>query len=450
MPHLPIVVIIGRPNVGKSTLFNALAGRRRSIVSAFPGTTRDPVTMRVAAEDLDYLLLDTGGLGGGSKDVAFEKDAAAQSRIALQSADLILFALDARSDLTGSDHTIVDLLRRERKRHVPVIIVATKCDKRGTEEEAVPELQALGIGEQVIPVAAVHMQGIAELEDVIVEQLQKMHFGQETRASSFELRASPPRIAIIGKPNVGKSSVLNALMSEPMRKAAARIVSPIPGTTRDITDTMITAHGKPYVFVDTAGLRRRIHIEGDLEYLSTVQSMHAIEGCDIALLVLDAIEPPSHQDKRLAGHIIAAGKGLIILLNKMDLLTREQKEQCAEEVASAFTFCRYAPLLFVSAVTREGLLKIFPLIDAAHRNRLRRIPVKELREWYLHAVRGVPAKVLASAKHITQAADPPPTFILFVKNPKAVQLSQLRALENRLRTTFAFEGTPVRWVTKKG
>lgn len=450
MARLPVVAIIGRPNTGKSTLFNALTGSRRAIVSDIAGTTRDPVATKVVTDELDYLLLDTGGLGGGSTDTEFEKDAALQSRIALGTADLVLFTLDGRTDLTASDHEVISMLRKERKRHVPVIIVATKCDKRGIEQEAIPEFLSLGITEDVLPVAAVHMQGIGELEDTMIERLKQLHFTKEKPVSGDTNTPAIPRIAVIGRPNVGKSSLLNALMSAPQRKTSARIVSDIPGTTRDVTDTIIVSQERPYVFVDTAGLRRRARVDEKLEYLSYIQSMHAIEDCDVAVLMLDGAEPPSHQDKRIAGLAIDEGKALIILINKEDLLTSEQKKQRTRDIAAAFPFCRFAPILYVSAKERTGLLKLFPLLESCYRNRLRRIPTRELRAWYLAAVRGVPARMLAGGKHITQATDPPPTFVLFVRNPRAIELSQLRYLDNRLRETFGFEGTPVRWVTRKG
>lgn len=459
MGKLPLVAIIGRPNVGKSTLFNALTGTRRAIVSPIPGTTRDPVMMRVEADEVAYLLLDTGGLGGGSSDHALEEDVALQSRLALQSADVILFTLSARDELTASDHVIIDLLRKERRRHVPIIIVATKCDKRGVEEQAMPEFQALGIAEDVLAVSAVHRGGIGELEDAIVHHLKKLHFKKEAHSSQLTAERSP-RVAVVGRPNVGKSSIVNALMPEPMRETIGHIVSPIPGTTRDASDTVIAAHGTSYVFVDTAGLRRKAgqsrlpghssrQAQEDLESLCVIQSMKAIGESDVVILVLDATQPISHQDKRIAGMAIEEGKGLIVLLNKEDLLDAEGKKTRAADVAASLSFCRFAPVLFASGLTREGLRKLFPLIDAVVRNRLRRIAAKDLREWYLGTVRGVPARTLTQSKHITQAAAPPPTFVLFVKNPQAVQVSQLRYLENKIRQTFAFEGTPIRWITKR-
>lgn len=460
MSRLPIVAIIGRPNTGKSTLFNALVGERRAIVSDTPGTTRDPVAGMVETDDVDYLLLDTGGIGGGSEDKSFEHDVEAQSKLAIESADVILFTLNARDELTRSDLTIVEILRRSRKRHVPVIIVATKCDKPGTEETAIPLFEGLSIADDVIATSAVHRQGIGKLEDAVAEHLAKLHFKKEPApkqdsesdaepATSNELTSNPPRVAVIGKPNVGKSSLLNALMPDPMRKTAGRIVSPIPGTTRDSSDTTITSQGKEYVFVDTAGLRRKSRVHRDLEGIAVLQSIKAIQSSEVVLLMLDATEPVSHQDKHIAGMACDEGKAMIIVLNKMDLLNAAQKKERIDEVRGALPFCKFAPLLGVSAVTREGLLKLFPLIDSVYRNRLRRISVKDLRDWYQSAVRTVPAKMLATSKHITQAADPPPSFVLFVKNPRDVQPSQLRALDNNIRRTFGFEGTPIRWILRR-
>ena len=462
MAKLPVVAIIGRPNTGKSTLFNALVGERRAIVSDTPGTTRDPVAGMVETDDVDYLLLDTGGIGGGSEDKSFENDVEKQSKLAIESADVILFTLNARDDLTGSDLTSVEILRRSRKRHVPVIIVATKCDKPGTEETAIPLFEGLSIADDVIATSAVHRQGIGKLEDTVAAHLAKLHFKKEPAAqpaeeeedSGFEENAEKilnqaPRVAVIGKPNVGKSSLLNALMPDPMRKTAGRIVSPIPGTTRDSSDTTITSQGKEYVFVDTAGLRRKSRVHRDLEGIAVLQSIKAIQSSEVVLLMLDATEPVSHQDKHIAGMACDEGKAMIIVLNKMDLLNAAQKKERIDEVRGALPFCKFAPLLGVSAVTREGLLKLFPLIDSVARNRLRRISVRDLRDWYTSAVRTVPAKMLATSKHITQAADPPPSFVLFVKNPRDVQPSQLRALDNNIRRTFGFEGTPIRWILRR-
>lgn len=445
MPRIPTVAIIGRPNTGKSTLFNRLAGSRRALVSEVPGTTRDHVATIIETPELNYLLVDTGGIGGGSEDKELEDDVSAQSVIALESADLILFTINAREEITGSDRTVTDILRKRRQRHVPVILTITKCEDPSLFEDQLHEYHALGIGEDIVPVSAQHNIGLQELEEAIAKHLQALHFVKEPQSAE---ESSMPRIAIIGKPNVGKSSLINALMAEPQLKASPRLVSEIPGTTRDVSDTIVRAGGKEYLFVDTAGLRRKTKIDSPLEQLSAMKSIQAMQNADIVVLLLDASEPISRQEKRIAGLALEASKGIILLVNKIDLLKKDEKEMKRTEIAAILPFCRFAPVIFASAKTREGLLKMFPLLDTVFANRMRRIPTKDLHRWYEHAIGSIPSQALASGKHLTQAKDPPPTFVLFVRDPKAVTVSQLRALENNIRSTFAFEGTPIRWVTK--
>ena len=446
MPKLPTVAIIGRPNTGKSTLFNALVGRRRAIVSDVPGTTRDHVVSRIETPSIDYLLLDTGGIGGGSQDTDFEGDVAAQSMIAIESADVIVFTVNSRDELTSSDFEIVTYLRKRKRSHVPVIIVATKCDNFAEAETRMHQYYGLNIAESVIAVSAIHRIGTEGLEETIVRQLHSLHFTKEQQESPLEHQ--PPRIAIIGKPNVGKSSMINALMSEPERALNERLVSDIPGTTRDSSDSIVRYEEKEYIFVDTAGLRRKSRVKEDLEYLSNVKSIQAVEDSDIVVLVLDATDVISKQDKRIAELAIEEGKGIIFLLNKADLLSAAERKEKEEETRAAFRFCRFAPLLFVSATTRDGLLRLFPLIETVHRNRSRRIPTKELLRWFESVIQHLPAQELSKSKFITQSEGLPPTFVLFVRNPKRIDVSQLRALDNALRTTFAFEGVPIRWITK--
>ena len=466
MSKLPLVAIIGRPNTGKSTLFNRLVGRRVAIESPVAGTTRDHIAHRVETDDADYLLIDTGGMGGGTTDKDFEKDVHAQSAIALAAADVILFTVDGRSELTKSDHQIVTMLRKNRKRHVPVILVITKCDTDGVAEHAEHAFHRLGVAEDIVTTSAAHNRGTDELRELISKQLRKLHFGKEmdpSTGSGGKLKmensddqsdhvslsiSHSPRVAIIGRPNVGKSSLINALMSDPQRKTSPKLVSDIPGTTRDATDTIIRHDDQEYILIDTAGLRRKARIEKDLEGLSVLRTLQAVEECDVAVLLIDAQEPVSNQDKKIAGMVIERGKGLIILVNKIDLLKGEERTEKMAEAAGAFPFCRYAPIVPVSAKTRENLPKLFTLSLMVTRNMGRRIAPRELTDFIKDAIHGHPMSALKSCKHVTQAKDPPPTFVLFVRNPKTIQLSQLRYLENRLRERFDLQGVPVRWVTK--
>ncbi len=445
MAKLPTVAIIGRPNTGKSTLFNRLIGKRRAIVTDVPGTTRDHVSFRVRGEEVDYLLLDTGGIGGGSQDADLEDDVAAQTMIALEGADLILFTINGKEELTASDFNVAEMLRKKRKRHVPVIIVLTKCDDWDVTEEKLAQAYELNIGDDVIGVSAAHRINTDDLDERIEAQLKKLHFAKVVETNEEEVR--PPRIAIIGKPNVGKSSLVNALLNDTQKDVSFRIVSDIPGTTRDSSDSIIRHEGNEYVFVDTAGLRRRTKTEGHIDTISSLKSIQAMQDSDVVVLVIDASELVSKQEQRIAASAIEAGKGFVILVNKADKLSVEERLEKESEIRIQLRFCMYAPILFTSAKTRIGLPKLFPLLESVARNRLRRIPTKELLRWFENVSPRAPGSV-SKCKFVTQAKDLPPTFVLFSKKPSAIRDSDLRYLENNLRSNFAFEGTPIRWTTK--
>ena len=442
MARLPTVAIIGRPNTGKSTLFNRLVGHRRAIVSDVPGTTRDQVAGRVETDQMDFLLIDTGGMGGGSADHEFKDDVQVQSTIALENSDLILFTLNSREDLTSSDFEIIEDLRKKKQSHVPVIIVLTKCDDTSITEEILPEYYALDIADEIVPVSAMHAIGVEELKNIVVDYLAELNFDKN---SKFQIPNSNPRIAIIGKPNVGKSSLINAFMSEKQKESSQLLVSEVPGTTRDAVDISIKYHDQEYIFVDTAGIKRRKSTDRGIETYAYLRSIQSLEHSDIAVLVIDASEPVCKQDKRIARLAIEEGKGLIVLLNKSDKLSGSEKELAMENARRELAFCSFAPFLCVSAETRKDLLKIFDLIEMVNQSRTRRIATKTLNDWFRKEAVG---KSLASSKHITQAEDVPPTFVLFSRNPKKIHLNQIKSLEKSLRSTFGFDGSPIRWVTK--
>lgn len=443
MAKIPTVAIVGRPNAGKSTLFNALTGTRQAIVSAVPGTTRDHVARKVD-DDIPYLLIDTGGIGGGSEDAELENDVASQSLIALEEADVILFAVSIKDDITASDREVAELLRRKRKRHVPVIMALTKADN-ATLQDHLPEFYELGIGDTLTSVSALHRIGIAELRENIADALASLHFGP---AEDIEGRDAP-RIALVGRPNVGKSSLINAYMSDAERKRSSRLVSDIPGTTRDPSDTVVRHEGREYVFVDTAGLRRRAKIGDEIEGLSHFKSVQAVANCDVVVLVLEADQLVSKQEKRIATQAIDDGKALILLMNKADKLTGEEKKEREIALRHELAFCSFAPSLYGSATNKTGILKLFPLIDAACDTLHRRIGSADLRRWYESCLQRLPAKTLVQGKHVTQAKDIPPTFVLFARDAGAVQKHHLRFLENSMRSTFGFDGVPIRWIVKE-
>ena len=318
MAQLPTVAIIGRPNTGKSTLFNRLIGRRKAIVSETAGTTRDHVAGKVESDAVDYLLVDTGGMGGGTEDNDLEDDVHRQSLLALENADLIVFTLNSREDLTRSDFEIVDLLRKNKKKHVPVVVALTKCDNPAEVDAILPTFYELGFSDEIVPVSAPHKIGIDDLKDAITSHLVDLHFTKVDEAEPGQT----PKVALIGKPNVGKSSILNALLSEKELKESPLLVSDIAGTTRDTTDKLIKYHEREYVFMDTAGIKQRSQTKADIETHAYFRSIRAVEMCDVVLLIVDATEPLSKQDKRIANLAIEGGKGLVILLNKIDACKR--------------------------------------------------------------------------------------------------------------------------------
>jgi GTP-binding protein len=369
-----------------------------------------------------------------------------QSQLALDFADVIVFTVNAKEEITADDRKIIDMIRKKRRRHVPVIVALTKADTPGKEDALMLDYQELNIGDDMIALSAPHRIGTDELEELIVKHLKALHFGPvEKEDESVHV----PRIAIIGRPNVGKSSIVNALMTDGQREKSPLLVSDIAGTTRDSTDTEVMYHGQRYVIVDTAGLKKNARRADDIERYSAMRTLTAVEGADIVILVLSAGEPPTQQDKRIASLAIESGKGLMILLNKIDLLKGQKRKDGIEFITDVLHFAsKFVKVIPCSAITREGLVKLFDYVEAVQQSRVRRIPTGQLNRWFESTVHGQPLGEISKTKYLTQADEIPPTFVLFVRNPKAVQASQLRYLENQLRKTFGFDGTPIRFITK--
>lgn len=445
MSKLPTVAIIGRPNTGKSTLFNRLINKRRAIESDIAGTTRDLISHRVDLEEMSYLLVDTGGIGA-TADKDFEDDVAEQSLLALEFADVIVFTVNAKEEITADDRKVMDIIRKKRRRHVPVIVALTKADTPEKRDAVILDFHEADIGEDFLTISAPHRIGIDRLNNMIVKHLKLLHFEKAPE----ETGDSPPRIAIIGRPNVGKSSIVNALMSDGQREKSPVLVSPVAGTTRDSIDTEVTYHDKRYIIVDTAGLRKQASRRDDeIERFSTMRTLTAVEQADIVILVLSAAEAPTQQDKRIAAMAVDSGKGLMILLNKIDMLKGEKRTDGIGFITDTLHFVtKFARVIPCSAVTREGLVKLFDIVEAVQTSRVRRISTNQLNRWFEESVHGKPLGDIAKTKYITQADEIPPTFVLFTKNPRGVQASQLRYLENQLRKTFGFDGTPIRFVVK--
>ena len=446
MSRLATVAIIGRPNTGKSTLFNRLVGKRKAIESEVAGTTRDLISHRIDDADVPYILLDTGGIGS-TADKDFESDVKGQSMLALEHADLILFTVNSREDITLDDQNVVEMLRKRRKKNVPVIVVLTKVDDPSKSASMIADFQEMNVGEKILAISAPHRIGIDDLNGAISQHLKKLGFLAVTVAIDPETKAAP-RIAIIGRPNVGKSSIVNAMMSDSQREKLPLLVSPVAGTTRDSTDTEVKFHDRTYVLVDTAGLKKRAYKLEDVERFSMMRTIQAIEQSDVVVLVLDALVQVSQQDKRIASMAVESGKGLIVLANKIEGIKGEARKKAVHEIGLHLAFCKFAPILPCSALTREGLSKLFDMVDSVVRSRGRHLSTRELRRWFEQIVHGQPLGEVGKCKHLTQADEVPPTFVLFVKDAKRVRVSQLRYLENRLRETFGFDGVPIRWITK--
>lgn len=433
----PVVAIVGRPNVGKSTLFNVLAGERISIVQDTPGVTRDRIYAEVSWLDYNFTLIDTGGIEPDSGDIILSQ-MREQAQIAIDTADVIIFITDVRQGLVDADQKVADMLRRSRK---PIILAVNKVDDFKKYMPDVYEFYNLGIGDPV-PVSAASRLGIGDLLDEVAK-----HFTQEMLEETEDDR---PRIAIVGKPNVGKSSLINKLTGE-----NRVIVSDIAGTTRDAIDTDIKYNGREYVFIDTAGLRRKNKIKEELERYSIIRAVTAVERADVVIIVIDATEGVTEQDAKIAGIAHERGKGIIIAVNKWDAIEKDDKTiyKHTEKIRQILSFMPYAEILFISAKTGQRTGRIFETIDVVLENNSMRVATGVLNEIMAEAVamqqpptdKGKRLKLY----YITQAAVKPPTFVIFVNDKNLMHFSYTRYLENKIREAFGFKGTSLKFIIRE-
>ena len=433
----PIVAIVGRPNVGKSTLFNALAGSRISIVQDTPGVTRDRIYADVSWLNYNFTMIDTGGIEPDSGDVILSQ-MREQAQIAIDTADVIIFIVDVRQGMQDADSKVADMLRRS---HKPVILAVNKVDNFEKMMMDVYEFYNLGMGEP-LPVSAASMLGTGDLLDEVVK-----HFPDRTGNDEEDDR---PKIAVVGKPNVGKSSLVNRLTGD-----NRVIVSNIAGTTRDAIDTPVKYHGKEYVFIDTAGLRRKNKIKEEIERYSIIRAVTAVERADVVLLVIDGTEGVTEQDAKIAGIAHERGKGIIIMVNKWDAVEKDDKTiyRQTEKIRQILSFLSYAEIMFISAKTGQRVQNVYDMIDMVIENNSMRIATGVLNEIVAEAVamqqpptdKGKRLKIY----YVTQVSVKPPTFVIFVNDKELAHFSYVRYLENRIRDAFGFRGTSLKFIVRE-
>ena len=433
----PIVAIVGRPNVGKSTLFNVIAGSRISIVKDTPGVTRDRIYADVEWLDMSFTMIDTGGIEPDSADVILSQ-MREQAEIAIETADVIIFITDVRNGLQDSDFRVADILRRSQK---PVVLCVNKVDSFENQMAEVYEFYNLGIGDP-IPVSAANRLGIGDLLDEVTK-----HFPENSKDNEEDTR---PKIAIVGKPNVGKSSLVNRLTGK-----NRVIVSDIAGTTRDAIDTPVKFSGKEYVFIDTAGIRRKNKIKEEIERFSIIRAVTAIERADVVIVMIDATEGVTEQDAHIAGIAHERGKGIIIAVNKWDAIEKDDKTiyRHTEKIRQILSFMPYASIVFISAKSGQRVNQIFELIDTVIENNSMRVATGVLNEIVTEACamqqpptdKGKRLKIF----YVTQVSVKPPTFVIFVNDKELAHFSYIRYLENRIRDTFGFAGTALKFIVRE-
>jgi GTP-binding protein len=429
----PIVAIIGRQNVGKSTMLNRLAGKQIAIIEDLPGTTRDRVLTTVSWQDTEFTLVDTGGLES-KPDGSIAQGVKDQADTAIGEADVIVFMVDIRDGVTPLDMDIADTLRRTSK---PVILAANKADNNKIEADIV-EFYELGIGDPMA-VSAHHGRGTADLLDKIVSFLPVQPSSEDEKESI--------KVAIVGRPNVGKSALLNALLGE-----QRVIVDDTPGTTRDAIDTLLDYNGQSVLLIDTAGIKRRGRQGTGVDKYSVIRSLRAIDRADIALLVVDASEPFTAQDVHIAGYIRQMAKGIILIVNKWDLTREKNKNEWNNHIRSQLNFIPYAPIVYTSAKNGQGVNKIMPQVHQVYQERLKRLPTATVNSIVQQAVAAHNLPRIGRKRlkilYATQADVNPPTFVFFINDKKLIHFSYQRYLENKIRQTFGFAGTPLKLVFK--
>ncbi len=433
----PVVAVVGRPNVGKSTFFNYLAGSRISIVEDTPGVTRDRIYTEIEWRSKKFTLIDTGGIEPYSEDIIMQQ-MKRQAEIAIETADVIIFMVDAKDGMTASDKEVATMLRKSQK---PVILAVNKVDRVGDPPPEVYEFYNLGMGDLVI-ISSVHGLGMGDLLDAVFE-----HFPENIEDQEDD---EIIKVAVVGKPNAGKSSLINSILGE-----ERVIVSDIPGTTRDAIDTHVESNGQKYTFIDTAGIRKRAKINESIEKYSTIRSWTAIERADVCLIMIDAEDGVTEQDTKIAGYAHQQGKASIIVINKWDLIEKQTGtlEEYRKQVHEKLGFMTYAPVLFISAKTGQRVNKIYELIKFVADQAAFRISTGMLNDLVNEAVAMVqpPSDKGKRLKiyYMTQAGVKPPSFVVFVNDLELFHYSYERYLENQLRKNFGFEGTPIRFIHRQ-
>lgn len=432
-----VVAIVGRPNVGKSTLFNVLAGEKISIVKDTPGVTRDRIYADATWLDKSFTLIDTGGIEPESNDVILSQ-MRDQAQIAIDTADVIIFITDVKQGLVDSDSKVCDMLRKSKK---PIVLAVNKVDNFQKDVLDMYEFYNLGIGDPH-PISAAGRLGIGDLLDVVCEYFPETDGEEEDDET--------PKIAIVGKPNVGKSSLVNKLLGE-----NRVIVSDIAGTTRDAIDTLVTHDEKEYIFIDTAGLRRKSKIKEEIERFSIIRAVSAVERADIVVIVIDATEGVTEQDAKIAGIAHDRGKGIVVCVNKWDAIEKNDKTiyEHTRDIRDVLSFMPYAEIIFISAKTGQRLNKLFDVIDMVIETQSMRVGTGVLNEIMSEAValqqpptdKGKRLKLF----YITQVAIKPPTFVIFVNDKQLMHFSYTRYIENKIRDTFGFKGTPLKFIIRE-